>query len=121
MPEAKDVKVFVPTKNFQESLTYYLALGWKKHWSDEKLAELELGNTRIYLQAYYNKGWANNFMMYINVDSAQEWYEHIQQVLDQHSYKYARVKPPKEEPHAIVTYAWDPCGVLLHFAQDKNP
>ena len=59
-------------------------------------------------------------MMYINVNDAQEWYEHITEVLAEHNYKYARVKPPKEEPHAIVTYAWDPCGVLLHFAQDKK-
>lgn len=120
MPKAKDIKVFVPTKNFQESLTYYLALGWKKFWSDENLAELELGSTRFYLQAYYNKDWANNFMMYITVESAQEWYEHISQILERSNYKYAKVNPPKEEPHAIVTYAWDPCGVLLHFAQEKT-
>ena len=119
MPEARDIKVFVPSKNFEESLTYYLALGWKQNWKDDSLAELELGGTRFYLQKYYQKGWANNFMMYINVNDAQEWYEHITEVLAEHNYKYARVKPPKEEPHAIVTYAWDPCGVLLHFAQEN--
>lgn len=60
MPKAKDIKVFVPNKNFQQSLTNYQDLGWKKHWSDENLAEMELGNTSFYLQAYYQKGWANN-------------------------------------------------------------
>ena len=30
----------------------------------------------------------------------------------------ARVTPPKREPHgALVTYIWDPAGVLLHMAQ----
>ena len=115
---AKDVKVFVPTKNYQESLTFYKALGWKVNWNRDDLSELELGDTRVYLQNYYHEGWANNFMMYINVDNARAWYEHIKNHLEQSNYEYAKVKPPKKESHAIVTYAWDPCGVLLHFAQD---
>ena len=44
--------------------------------------------------------------------------EVIKNHLDQSKYETARVNPPKKEPHAIVTYAWDPCGVLLHFAED---
>ena len=117
-PNATDVKVFVPTKDYEESLNYYQAIGWKLLWKRDDLSELELGNTRIFLQKYYNKGWANNFMMYIKVDNAQEWYDHICNHLEESNYKYARVKPPKKESHAIVTYAWDPCGVLLHFAED---
>lgn len=119
-PAAKDVKVFVPTKDYTESLGYYQAIGWKLLWKSDDLSELELGNTRIYLQNYYHKGWANNFMMYINVDSAQAWYDHINSHLQKSDYKYARVNPPKKEPHAIVTYAWDPCGVLLHFAEQYD-
>lgn len=117
MPNAKDIKVFVPAKDFTQSMKYYTALGWKINWKDEGLAELELANCRFYLQNYYHKGWANNFMMYINVESAQEWFEHISKVLAEDTFKNARVNPPKEEDHAIVTYAWDPSGVLLHFAQ----
>ncbi len=120
MPSALDLKVFVPSKNFDESLAFYLDLGWQKNWSDNSLAELELGGHRFYLQKYYHKGWANNFMMYIDVEDAQAWYDHIVEVLNRHNFKYARVKPPKDEPHALVTYAWDPCGVLLHFAQGKK-
>ena len=116
-PTASDVKVFVPTKDYEESLTFYQALGWHLNWKSDGLSELELGGSRIFLQKYYHKDWANNFMMYINVDDAQAWYEHIKAHLEQSQYKNARVNPPKKEDHAIVTYTWDPCGVLLHFAQ----
>ncbi|MDX1479218.1 MAG: hypothetical protein R3301_15995 [Saprospiraceae bacterium] len=117
-PTATDLKVFVPCMHYENSLAYYTALGCEVKWKSDDLSEMELGGQRFYLQNYYNRDWANNFMIYVDVDSAREWFDHITQVLADHSFKYARVKPPKVEPHAIVTYAWDPSGVLLHFAED---
>lgn len=30
---------------------------------------------------YYHKDWAENFMFYINVPDARQWYEHVSRVL----------------------------------------
>ena len=120
IPAASDVKVFVPAKNFQESLAFYEAMGWQVNFRSESddLAELELANCRFYLQDYYNKDWANNFMLLIAVDDAQAWYEHAGQVIANGNWKYARQRAPKEQSYgALVTWVWDPSGVLLHFAQ----
>ena len=118
MPTATDIKVFVPAMNFQASLEFYTALGWTSNWQDDSLAELELANSRFYLQNYYNKDWANNFMMHITVDDARAWWQHASQVISDGNWKYARLREPKEESYgALVTYVWDPSGVLLHFAQ----
>ncbi len=115
---AKDVKVFVPTKDFQQSLEFYQALGWKCNWREEGLAEIELTNVRLYLQNFYAKEWAENFMIYIVVESADAWHKHITEVIQKGDFPGTRVSPPKEESYgAMVTYAWDPCGVLLHFAE----
>lgn len=108
--------------NFAESLDFYTALGWAKNWQDDGLAELELANNRFYLQNYYNKAWANNFMMHITVNDAKAWWQHASQVIKEGNWKYARLREPKEESYgAVVTYVWDPSGVLLHFAQPKEP
>ncbi len=119
--QATDVKVFVPAKNFRLSLDYYLALGWKENWNhNNEIAELELADNRIYLQDFYVKAWAQNFMMYIEVDSAQNWYVHINNTISNDSrYKDCKVNAPKTETYATVTYAWDPSGVLLHFAEKR--
>jgi len=118
MPTAKDIKVFVPALNFAESLDFYTALGWTANWQDDGLAELELANCRFYLQNYYDKDWANNFMMHITVDDAKAWWKHASNVIADGNWKHARLKEPKEESYgALVTYVWDPSGVLLHFAQ----
>jgi hypothetical protein len=119
-PQASDVKIFVPAMNFRESLEFYTSLGWKQNWKDEDdgLAELELAACRFYLQNYYHKDWANNFMMHIAVNDARAWWEHATKVIAEGKYQYARLNEPKQEAYgALVTYVWDPAGVLLHFAE----
>ncbi len=118
-PTARDVKIFVPSKDFAMSRLFYAALGWKENWHhDSGLAEFELAGQRFYLQDYYEENWAENFMMYIVVDDAQAWHDHASGVIASGNFDGARASPPKEEGHgALVTYVWDPAGALLHFAQ----
>ena len=119
-PHASDIKVFVPAMNFIQSLGFYEAMGWSINWraEDNSLAELELAGRRLYLQNYYNEDWANNFMMHITVDDARAWWEHASRVVEEGAYASARVREPQEQSYgAIVTFVWDPSGVLLHFAQ----
>ena len=116
-----DIKVFAPTKDFELSLSFYKELGWTCNWSDGKYAEMELGSVRFFLQKYYHKGWANNFMFYINVEDVQAWYEHALAVIRNGSYGKARINTPSKQPHGdIVCHVWDPTGILLHFAQAKK-
>lgn len=118
-PQANDVKVFVPAKDFQLSLDFYVALGWKMNWNHESsLAEMELAGCRFLLQDFYVKQWANNFMFYIEVEDAQEWFLHVRTILNQEGkFKKCNVNPPKQEPHGKATYVWDPSGVLIHFVE----
>lgn len=120
IPTANDIKVFVPTLDFDESLKFYTTLGWHLNWCHKGLAEIELAAVRLYLQKFYTKEWAENFMIYVDVADANAWYEHVTNILMRGNFPKTRVEPPKEEPYgAIVTYVWDPCGVLIHFAQQK--
>ena len=119
-PNASDVKVFVPAMNFSHSLDFYAAMGWTVNWraDDDNLAELELAGNRLYLQNFYNEDWANNFMMHITVDDARAWWEHASKVIKDGGYQSARTREPEEQSYgALVTFVWDPSGVLLHFAQ----
>ena len=113
-----DVRPFIPAQDFAVSKAFYEALGWKISWSDEKLALLENDVHSFYLQAYYQKDWAENTMLHITVQDAQACYAQIKPVIDSGRYPGARVAEPRTEPYgALVTYVWDPAGVLLHLAQ----
>ena len=115
-----DVKPFVPAKNFKESFEFYTQMGWKSQFraEDDGIAILELADCRFYLQNYYQKEWADNFMLHIEVEDAQAWYEHASAIVENGDFKTVRVQvPEKQEYGAIVTFVHDPSGVLLHFAQ----
>ncbi|MDQ7027431.1 MAG: hypothetical protein Q9P44_17955 [Anaerolineae bacterium] len=117
---ATDIRVFVPVINFEQSLRFYTRLGWIVKWKDDEnnLAELEMADSRFFLQNYYVKDWANNFMFQVTVKDAAAWHTHVSTILAEENFDYARLNPPKKESYgAITTHVWDPSGVLIHFSQ----
>lgn len=116
----KHIRVFVPAKDFRQSLHFYTSLGWALKWqaNDNNLAQLELAGNQMLLQDFYVEAWAHNFVFNIAVEDATAWYEHIKRVLEADDFGDARVQAPKKEPYgALATHAWDPSGVLLSFMQ----
>jgi len=117
-PVAHDVKPFVPARDFDVSLQFYQDLGWAMNWREGGLAELHLGDARMLLQDFYVPEWAENFMLYVPVDDAEAWHRHASDVIAILPDSGARVALPKRESYgAVVTYVWDPSGVLIHFAE----
>ena len=116
--KVSDIRPFVPAKEFEISREFYESLGWTVEWSDDNLALMEHANQRFYLQRYYVKEWAENSMLHITVEDALSSHIQIKALLDSGRFPGARVSEPKQEPYgAMVTYVWDPTGVLLHLAQ----
>ena len=113
-----DVKTFIGAKNFDVARDFYLALGWRMNFESPELAEFEKDTFRFYLQRYYQKDWCENSMVHVTVGDAAAWCDHIKSVLSERDYGEARVQPPtKQDYGALVTFLWDPSGVLWHLAQ----
>jgi catechol 2,3-dioxygenase-like lactoylglutathione lyase family enzyme len=113
-----DIKPFIGSKNYELSRDFYVALGWRLNFEAPELAELQLGDHRFYLQPYYQKDWCENTMLHLTVADAQGWYERARAVLASRDFEPARVREPAPQDYgALVTFVWDPAGVLLHFAQ----
>lgn len=112
------VRPFIGAKDYDVSREFYVALGWKLLFDTGGLAELKLGKNRFYLQNAYQRDWCHNTMLHITVADAEAWFERAARLLEERSYGEARVAPPREQDYgALVTFVWDPAGVLLHFAQ----
>ena len=117
-PRATDLRPFIPAKDYALSRRFYAALGWTERYADDSIALLERGDMRFYLQAYYQKEWAENTMLHLTVENAAAWHALAEQVLASGEFPGARVNPPVEQTYgALVTHLIDPSGVLLHFAQ----
>jgi hypothetical protein len=116
--KTSDIKTFIGSKDYHLSLEFYIALGWKLNFDAGSIAELELGDHRFYLQKYYQRQWCENSMLHIAVEDAQAWHDHALKVINSKRYAAARVSEPTVQDYgSLVTFVWDPVGILLHFAQ----
>ena len=49
------------------------------------------------------------------------WWEHASKVIEEGDNGEARSREPQEQPYgALVTFVWDPSGVLIHFAEYRD-
>ena len=65
---------FLPAKEFETSLRFYKAIGFKPYSLGEALAELRLGRHAFLLQGHYVKEWAENTMMHVLVEDVHAWW-----------------------------------------------
>ena len=118
----KDFKPFVPSNDYEVSKSYYECMGFKINWDAGEVCEIDtsFGYRFLLLPKNHNNN-AHSLMLHFMVDSAQQWYEHFKSVGLEEKFKGTKVALPKLEPWGLlITYVWDPAGVLLHFAEDPN-
>jgi catechol 2,3-dioxygenase-like lactoylglutathione lyase family enzyme len=117
-----DLKAFVPAKDPQLSREFYVDLGFTVNWSSDEIAELQIGSFRFLLQTFYVAEHAGNFMMGLQVEDADAWWEHIQRQDLARKYPGIMCKPPAMQPWGVrVLYLSDPTGVLWHITDGRKP
>jgi uncharacterized glyoxalase superfamily protein PhnB len=111
------MRPFVPAKDFAQSKRFYEALGFEKVL-DGEVAIFDAASGGFILQRYYQKDWAENFMMQLMVDDLDAWWAHIDALDLPSKFGVQAPKPPAMQPWGLrVAYVFDPCGVLWHVAQ----
>jgi uncharacterized glyoxalase superfamily protein PhnB len=116
-----DIKAFVPAQDHGVSKAFYTDLGFTINWSDDQIAELQIGSFRFLLQKFYVAQHADNFMMSLNVEDVDAWWEYIQQHEFTKKYPGIMCKPPEMQPWGMrVLFLSDPTGVLWHIAENRK-
>ena len=110
---------FLPAKDFSLSKRFYETLGFEK-LLDGDVAIFRMGRGEFLLQSYYQKDWAENFMMQLMVDDLGAWWAQIQSLDLPGQFGVAPPKAPALQPWGLhVAYVTDPSGVLWHMAQRR--
>ena len=111
---------FVPSRDFEVSKGFYEAVGFEKVL-DGEVAIFNAGSGGFILQRFYQKEWAENFMMQLMVDDLDAWWAHIVSLDLPARFGVKPPKPPAMQPWGLrVAYLVDPCGVLWHIAQRRE-
>lgn len=110
------VRPFIPAKDFELSKRFYEALGFEKVL-DGEVAIFSAGSGGFILQNYYQKEWAENFMMQLVVEDLDAWWEHITALDLPGRFGVQPPKAPAMQPWGLrIAYIVDPSGVLWHVA-----
>jgi len=114
------MRPFIPAKDFDLSKRFYEALGFEKVL-DSEVAIFNAGSGGFILQRYYQKEWAENFMMQLMVDDLDAWWGHISGLDLPGRFGVQAPKPPMMQPWGLrISYVYDPSGVLWHVAQRRE-
>lgn len=121
VPSGTEVaRPFLPARDYALSKRFYEAMGFEKVL-DGDVAIFEAGSSGFILQRYYQKEWAENFMMQLMVDDLDAWWAHIQALDLPGNFSVPHPKAPAMQPWGLrIAYVVDPSGVLWHIAQRRE-
>jgi len=116
-----ELNAFVPAKELGLSKQFYSDLGFTLRWSNEDIAQFQIGAFTFFLQKFFVQQHAGNFMMSLMVEDADAWWQQIQRIGLSEKYPGITLKPPALQPWGLrVLYLSDPTGVLWHIADRKK-
>lgn len=111
------IRTFLPSKDYTTSRDFYKKIGFEETYYSEELAVFQSGDFSFYLQNYYQKKWADNFMMLMAVDDVDAFWKYIQALNLDTEFSGIRFRAPKTEDWGREFHMIDPAGVLWHFAK----
>ncbi len=116
----ESARPFLPALDYARSRAFYEALGFEKELDSDDVTIYRVGSTSFLLQRYYQKEWAENFMMQLLVDDLDAWWERIVSLDLPATFGVPAPKPPAMQPWGLrIAYVVDPSGVLWHVAQRR--
>ncbi|MCY0968468.1 VOC family protein [Chryseobacterium wangxinyae] len=113
----KSIRPFIGAKNFDESRSFYRDLGFEEVVLESKLSVFKNQEIAFYLQDYYAKEWIENTMIFVEVESADSYYEELQALNLQEKYKNTKLTPVRTMDWGKECFVHDPSGVLWHFGE----
>lgn len=121
LPTGSEIaRPFVPARDFELSKRFYVKIGFQL-LLDGEVAIFGIGKSSFILQNYYNKEWAENFMMQLMVDDVDAWWEHLNAMNLAKDFTGVSLRPPEVQPWGLrISYLVDPTGVLWHVAGRRN-
>lgn len=109
----EDIRVFIPSNNYEVSQSFYQALGFKMDYVTAELSIFENGGCTFFLQKIHNEVLNTELMFQLSVKDIDEAFLLISN-LEGFDIKY---EPIKVEPWGKVIYLWGPSGELWHVTE----
>jgi len=114
---AKSIRTFIGTANFEESRAFYRDLGFEEIVTSKDMSYFRTGNLGFYLQNYYVKDWVDNSMIFLEVDNVERYWNELQALGLHKKYKNVKLVPINEYEWGRECFIHDPSNVLWHIGE----
>jgi hypothetical protein len=113
----QSLEPFVPSgSNFEGSKQFFLELGFTINWDAGDYIGFEKDGCKFILQHYTHKEFAENFMISVKIDNANEFYQSV--VEKKLPEKFGiRISAPTQQPYGKEVNIVDIAGVCWHFVE----
>lgn len=111
------LRSFVPALHFDQSRAFYTEIGFTETYHKDNLCIFSVNGQSFYLQDYYVKEWAENFMMMLEVSELEQLEILLKEKDLTKKYQLFRLNQIKKEDWGSVLHMIDPSGVLWHFCR----
>ncbi|HEV7682193.1 MAG TPA: hypothetical protein VGO68_08735 [Pyrinomonadaceae bacterium] len=109
---------FVPSgKDYDASRRLFAELGFEEVWEHDGYAGFRNGNAQFILQKFDDEQFAGNFMVRLNVESLDSWWEVVSAKQLGEKYSGFRINPPKVFPWGREVNFIDLAGVCWHVGE----
>lgn len=110
----KDIRTFIPCKDYEQSKRFYESLGFKGDSAGENLTIFQKDGSTFFLQRnFYSEEFSKNLMLQLIVADINEAHKVVQNIRE----KDAKHSEIKQEPWGKVIYLWGPSGELWHITE----
>jgi catechol 2,3-dioxygenase-like lactoylglutathione lyase family enzyme len=121
MEHTKSIRAFIGAKNFDVSRSFYRDLGFEEVvlFHNMSLFKTKSG-LGFYLQDAYVKDWIDNLMLFLEVESVDDYWKMLQGLNLPCKYDGVKLTPTKYHDWGKECFLHDPSGVLWHFGEFSN-
>lgn len=111
------IEPFVPSgSDFEGAKQLFQELGFKINWDAGDYIGFESHGCKFILQKYNNKAFAENFMIHVKIDNAEEFWKEVTEKRLVEKFG-VRVGQPTEQPYGNEVNLIDMAGVCWHFVE----
>ncbi len=106
-------------EDLEKGIAFYKEMGFKVEHCDADIAILSIEGNRFILQKYPKEWMQGNFMMVLEVEDADAWYEKLSGLNLVQRYEGVFLKEPRDFPWGKrVCHLGDLNGVLWHISAE---
>jgi hypothetical protein len=108
---------FVPSgSNFEGAKQFFQELGFAIKWDAGDYVGFEREACKFILQKFDNKAFAENFMISVQIDNAEEFYKGVNEKKLPEKFGI-RINQPVQQPYGKEVNVIDMAGVCWHFVE----